>query len=362
MKTLSNFYAGTKINEAFNLKNEYEYIDEGLIDFFKNLWNFLFNKKSYKDTKINNSALRYNSDGDIIYDPTSIIKNNLNISDYKVSIDNNSKYDEKGIENQSNALYFYIKEVGKYFNPVLRYLNNIKSKIDNYKIGYILLRSELSDIDIKNDDKTQPSIFGLIIFDDKDKENIEIKIMCFPFNYKTHTEAKNILFKVFANYIKITYKNAENLIFKINASKASNKDIELYESLNFIKDNADDNIYVLNLNKVDKNKETKKDNKEVKENLNDNIIWKLNQWFKNNEEQKNDFINLVIACKQLGLNEKVIEKYIKDTKLYESLKEFVNFIIDDLELTSDKDYIYQLKKILELTINDKSKENIYVII
>lgn len=99
----------------------------------------------------------------------------------------------------------------------------------------------------------------------------------------------------------------------------------------------------------------------IKENLEDNLIWKLSKWFERNEIQKAEFINLIISFKQNKLDIKELEAELQETSIYSNIKEFVNFIIDDLDLTNEKDYLYQFKKIIELTLSNKSKNNKFII-
>lgn len=94
----------------------------------------------------------------------------------------------------------------------------------------------------------------------------------------------------------------------------------------------------------------------INEELDDNFLWKLSKWFERNEIQEKEFMNLILSCKQNGLNQKEIEKNLEGTQLYDNIKEFVNFMIDDFT-SLEKDYIYQLKKIIELTINNKNTKN-----
>lgn len=94
----------------------------------------------------------------------------------------------------------------------------------------------------------------------------------------------------------------------------------------------------------------------INEQLDDNFLWKLSKWFERNEIQEKEFMNLILSCKQNGLNQKEIEKNLEGTQLYDNIKEFVNFMIDDFT-SLEKDYTYQLKKIIELTINNKNTKN-----
>ena len=66
----------------------------------------------------------------------------------------------------------------------------------------------------------------------------------------------------------------------------------------------------------------------ILESLEIDIFWLLDKWFERNENQKQEFMNIVAYC----LNDKIpqtpeIKEYIKGTSLENDLKEFVNFII-----------------------------------
>lgn len=98
----------------------------------------------------------------------------------------------------------------------------------------------------------------------------------------------------------------------------------------------------------------------IKEELSDNLFWKLSKWFERNEKQENEFINIIMSCETNGLNPKQIELGLENTSLYKDLREFVNFIYDDLDINKEKDYLYNFKKIIESIINNKSKENKYI--
>ena len=98
----------------------------------------------------------------------------------------------------------------------------------------------------------------------------------------------------------------------------------------------------------------------IKEELSDNLFWKLSKWFERNEKQENEFINIIMSCETNGLNQKQIETELENTSLYKDLREFVNFIYDDLDINKVKDYLYNFKKIIESIINNKSKENKYI--
>lgn len=95
----------------------------------------------------------------------------------------------------------------------------------------------------------------------------------------------------------------------------------------------------------------------ILEELDDNLFWKLSKWFEGNEVQEKEFMDILFASKKSNFNVKEIETLLENTSLYNNLREFINFIIDDLEISNDKDYIYQFKQILK-TISD-NKTNKY---
>ena len=98
-------------------------------------------------------------------------------------------------------------------------------------------------------------------------------------------------------------------------------------------------------------------NQYILEELTDNFLWKLSKWFENNDQQEQEFINILISFKQQGNSAKQIEKYLEGTSLYNNLREFVNFMNDDINVVEIKDYIYKFKQIIETTLNNKSEKN-----
>lgn len=103
-------------------------------------------------------------------------------------------------------------------------------------------------------------------------------------------------------------------------------------------------------------------NQYILEELTDNFLWKLSKWFENNDQQEQEFINILISFKQQGNSTKQIEKYLEGTSLYNNLREFVNFMNDDINVVEIKDYIYKFKQIIETALNNKSEKNKYNLI
>lgn len=98
----------------------------------------------------------------------------------------------------------------------------------------------------------------------------------------------------------------------------------------------------------------------ILEELSDNLFWKLSKWFERNETQEKEFINIILTCETNGINQKQIEQELENTSLYKDLREFINFIYDDLDINKERDYLYNFKKIIESIINNKSKGNKYI--
>lgn len=89
----------------------------------------------------------------------------------------------------------------------------------------------------------------------------------------------------------------------------------------------------------------------------DNLFWLLDKWFERNEVQKSEFIEIIIKSKEGGdkVNIDDLKKYLHNTQLEKNLKEFINFIDNDLEPSTTKDYLYALKQVIEVIIGKKEK-------
>lgn len=95
----------------------------------------------------------------------------------------------------------------------------------------------------------------------------------------------------------------------------------------------------------------------INEELDDNMFWLLDKWFERNERQAQEFIELIVKCKQEGdkVNIDNLKTYIKGTQLESNLMEFCNFIDNDIEPLQTKNYLYSLKQIIEMVIGKKEK-------
>lgn len=93
----------------------------------------------------------------------------------------------------------------------------------------------------------------------------------------------------------------------------------------------------------------------------DNLFWLLDKWFERNDKQLSEFIEIVVQCRQNGDKVSIdnLNKLIKGTSFEINLKEFINFVDNDLEPIENKDYIYILKQIIEVVIGKKEKNKYF---
>ena len=95
----------------------------------------------------------------------------------------------------------------------------------------------------------------------------------------------------------------------------------------------------------------------INEDVDDNLFWLLDKWFERNENQKSEFISILVQCRQEGdkVNIDNLKKLLHNTELKKDLKEFINFLSNDLEPQNNKNYLYELKQVVEVVIGKKEK-------
>ena len=98
-------------------------------------------------------------------------------------------------------------------------------------------------------------------------------------------------------------------------------------------------------------------NQYIIEELDNNMWWLLDKWFERNEQQYQEFITVIFQCKQNGekVNIENLKEYIKGTQLEKNIKQFINFIDNEVNPETNKDYLYSLKQIIEMIISKKEK-------
>jgi hypothetical protein len=100
----------------------------------------------------------------------------------------------------------------------------------------------------------------------------------------------------------------------------------------------------------------------INEELDDNLLYMIDMWFERNEDEMQEFIELIIKCKKdhiININK--LKTYIDETNIFRThLCEFINFVDNDIYANTEKDYYNKLKSILEQVIANKSKQNKYI--
>ena len=98
-------------------------------------------------------------------------------------------------------------------------------------------------------------------------------------------------------------------------------------------------------------------NQYIIEELDNHMWWLLDKWFERNEQQYQEFITIIVQCKQNGekVNIENLKEYIKGTQLEKNIKQFINFIDNEVNPETNKDYLYSLKQIIEMIISKKEK-------
>ena len=98
-------------------------------------------------------------------------------------------------------------------------------------------------------------------------------------------------------------------------------------------------------------------NQYIIEELDNNMWWLLDKWFERNEQQYQEFITIIVQCKQNGekVNIENLKEYIKGTQLEKNIKQFINFIDNEVNPETNKNYLYSLKQIIEMIISKKEK-------
>ena len=95
----------------------------------------------------------------------------------------------------------------------------------------------------------------------------------------------------------------------------------------------------------------------IKETLDeDNLMWKIEMWFKKKPSEYKSFTDLVNKCKESGVTEEILQEWLDKSKL--KLKQFIDFLDDDIykDDSVTKDYLYLFKKTIENILADKSFE------
>lgn len=98
--------------------------------------------------------------------------------------------------------------------------------------------------------------------------------------------------------------------------------------------------------------------KSINEEIDDNIFWKIDTYFQNNEDELKSFNGLVDVCRaNKGFNTSTIDAYLSGNELLsKNQKKFVDFIEDTIhpDTSITKDYNAAFTNIIKTVIGNKT--------
>lgn len=94
----------------------------------------------------------------------------------------------------------------------------------------------------------------------------------------------------------------------------------------------------------------------IKEELDtDNIFWKLSMWFRNHEDEREEFNKLIEMYKTKNLSWKELYNYLGEHEKELKIDSLVDFLDDSPIPQENKDNLYVMTKILDTIIANKSE-------
>lgn len=91
------------------------------------------------------------------------------------------------------------------------------------------------------------------------------------------------------------------------------------------------------------------------ESIEDNLYWKLDNWFKNDIDGKKNFINVVSQCRKSKPNKETIG-FMLDTIKFD-VNKFVDYIMDNVDGKQEiQDHLYIMQKTIDTIIANKTNE------
>lgn len=92
----------------------------------------------------------------------------------------------------------------------------------------------------------------------------------------------------------------------------------------------------------------------IKEDIDENLFWKLDIWFSKFPEQKHKLRNALSKYNNVSFNKEDAEKIAKSINL--DIYKFVNYIVDNRDEMQQLDYTYILYKIFDAIIINKNND------
>jgi len=99
-------------------------------------------------------------------------------------------------------------------------------------------------------------------------------------------------------------------------------------------------------------------NEYINESIDDNLFYKLNKWFYNHNDDKQEFKDVIDKWNKIPKPN--ISDIIKGTSIENNLNLFIDYMNDEVNVQDNLQYSYLLTKLLDSIINNKSIENTYI--
>ena len=93
----------------------------------------------------------------------------------------------------------------------------------------------------------------------------------------------------------------------------------------------------------------------INEAIEDNLFWKLDQWFGNDDDGKQNFINVVSHCRKNKPNKETIGFMLDSIKF--DVSKFVDFVMDNVDGQSEiQDHLYIMQKTIDAIVANKTNK------
>lgn len=84
----------------------------------------------------------------------------------------------------------------------------------------------------------------------------------------------------------------------------------------------------------------------------DNLLYKVDNWFSKNADEMTTFSDMIDKFKKApSIDRTIVSDYAKNFKL----KQFVDYMTDNISGTEVSDYLYVFNKIIDTLVGDKSQ-------
>lgn len=93
----------------------------------------------------------------------------------------------------------------------------------------------------------------------------------------------------------------------------------------------------------------------INEAIEDNLFWKLDQWFGNDDDGRQNFINVVSHCRKNKPNKETIGFMLDSIKF--DVSKFVDFVMDNVDGQNEiQDHLYIMQKTIDAIVANKTNK------